>query len=89
MHIVHRWGLQLGAQAHIPGAAGVPVRKGLNMVETDKQEGPGAVGNGYLEYIDVQAGDFFIFLKIGQIVSGAFSIEVTGSAVNFLQVTGP
>lgn len=64
-----------------PQAAGVSANTGLNMVETDTREGPGAGGNGYLKFIDVQAGDFFYVLVDRAIGSGAFSIEVTGSAV--------
>lgn len=64
-----------------PQAAGVPVYTGLNYTETDHFEGPGEDGNGYLQYIDVLAGEEYIMIIDRPHGSGGFSMEMTGSAV--------
>ena len=45
-----------------PQDVGVPANTGLNLIETDVTEGPGADGNGYLMFIEVTAGDTFYML---------------------------
>lgn len=64
-----------------PQNAGVPVNTGLNYTETDHFEGPGEDGNGYLQYIDVLAGEEYIMIIDRPHGSGGFSMEMTGSAV--------
>ncbi|MEL6810906.1 MAG: T9SS type B sorting domain-containing protein [Bacteroidota bacterium] len=63
-----------------PQAAGVPANTGLNMDETDVTEGPGEDGNGYLKYIEVEAGDIYYVLIDRPHGSGKFDISYTGSA---------
>jgi len=63
-----------------PDAAGVPANTGLNLTETDVTEGPGADGNGYLQFIDVEAGDTYYLLIDRPHGSGKFDISYTGSA---------
>jgi gliding motility-associated-like protein len=63
-----------------PQAAGVPANTGLNLTETDVTEGPGEDGNGYLQFIDVNAGDSFFVLIDRPHGSGKFDISYTGSA---------
>lgn len=63
-----------------PQAAGVPVATGLNMDETDVNEGPGEDGNGYLKYIDVTAGDIYYLLVDRAVGSGPLSLFYTGTA---------
>ena len=63
-----------------PGAAGVPVDTGLNMTETDTEEGPGEDGNGYLKYIDAVAGEVYYLLVDRAEGSGPFSLFYTGTA---------
>lgn len=64
-----------------PQNAGVPANTGLNLTEVDHFEGPGELGNGYLQYIDAQAGEEYIILIDRPHGSGGFSLEMTGSAV--------
>lgn len=64
-----------------PQQAGVSAETGLSLNETDLTEGPGENGNGFLKYIEVQAGDFFYVLVDRAIGSEGFSVEVTGSAI--------
>lgn len=63
-----------------PLDAGVPVATGLNMDETDVNEGPGADGNGYLMYIDATAGDVYYLLVDRAVGSGPLSLFYTGTA---------
>ena len=63
-----------------PQAAGVPANTGLNLIETDVTEGPGADGNGYLMFIEVTAEDTFYILIDRPHGSGKFDISYTGSA---------
>ncbi|QAA82881.1 T9SS type B sorting domain-containing protein [Aequorivita sp. H23M31] len=63
-----------------PENAGVPADTGLNMTETDTEEGPGEDGNGYLKYIDVQAGEVYYLIVDRAQGSGPFSIFYTGTA---------
>lgn len=63
-----------------PGAAGVSANTGLNMTETDTEEGPGEDGNGYLRYIDAEAGDVYYLLVDRAEGSGPFSLFYTGTA---------
>ena len=63
-----------------PQAAGVPADTGLNMTETDTEEGPGEDGNGYLRYIDAVAGDVYYLLVDRAQGSGPFSLFYTGTA---------
>lgn len=64
-----------------PEQAGVSANTGLNMTETDTSEGPGADGNGYLMYIDAQAGDIYYLLVDRAVGDNGFSINLTGTAV--------
>lgn len=63
-----------------PLAAGVPAATGLNMEETDTEEGPGEDGNGYLRYIEAQAGDTYYLLADRAEGSGPLSLFYTGTA---------
>lgn len=64
-----------------PQNAGVPVNTGLNLFETDHFEGPGEHGNGYLQYLDVLAGEEYIMIIDRPHGSGGFDLLMTGSAV--------
>lgn len=63
-----------------PQQAGVPADTGLNMTETDTEEGPGEDGNGYLKYIDALAGEVYYLLVDRAEGSGPLSIFYTGTA---------
>ncbi len=63
-----------------PQNAGVQVATGLNMDETDVNEGPGEDGNGYLKYIDATAGDVYYLLVDRAVGSGPLSLFYTGTA---------
>lgn len=63
-----------------PENAGIPADTGLNMTETDTEEGPGEHGNGYLKYIDALAGEVYYLLVDRAVGSGPFSIFYTGTA---------
>lgn len=63
-----------------PQNAGVQVATGLNMEETDTQEGPGEDGNGYLQFIDAQVGEVYYLLVDRAVGSGPFSLFYTGMA---------
>lgn len=63
-----------------PQEAGVPAATGLNMVETDNEEGPGEDGNGYLKYIDALAGETYYLLADRAEGSGPLSLFYTGTA---------
>lgn len=63
-----------------PIDAGVPVATGLNMDETDVNEGPGVDGNGYLMYIEASAGDVYYLLVDRAVGSGPLSLFYTGTA---------
>jgi gliding motility-associated-like protein len=63
-----------------PNAAGVTGDTGLNDTETDNVEGPGALGNGFLQELTVNAGEVYyiiVGLAVGQ---GGFSLSTRGSA---------
>ncbi|WP_438968577.1 T9SS type B sorting domain-containing protein [Nonlabens sp.] len=63
-----------------PAAAGVSGDTGLNDTETDTIEGPGQLGNGFLQELTVNAGEVYyiiVGLAIGQ---GGFSLSTSGSA---------
>jgi gliding motility-associated-like protein len=63
-----------------PDAAGVTGDTGLNDTEVDTQEGPGPLGNGFLQELTVSAGETYyiiVGLAIGQ---GGFSLSTSGSA---------
>jgi len=63
-----------------PYQAGISGNTGLNMTETDINEGPGEDGNGYLRYIDALAGDVYYLLLDRAEGTGGFSISYTGTA---------
>lgn len=63
-----------------PQNAGVQVATGLNMEETDVNEGPGEHGNGYLKYIDAMAGEVYYLLVDRAVGSGPLSLFYTGTA---------
>lgn len=63
-----------------PNAAGVTGETGLNDTEVDTIEGPGQLGNGFLQELTVNAGEIYyiiVGLAVGQ---GGFSISTSGSA---------
>jgi len=64
-----------------PEQAGVPANTGLNMTETDVTEGPGEDGNGYLMYIDAEAGDIYYILVDRAVGDNGFSLNLTGTAI--------
>jgi len=63
-----------------PQEAGVPAETGLNLTETDVTEGPGPDGNGYLKFIEAQAGDKYYLLIDRAVGAGGFVLNYTGSA---------
>lgn len=63
-----------------PQEAGVPAETGLNLTETDVTEGPGPDGNGYLKFIEAQAGDTYYLLIDRAVGAGGFVLNYTGSA---------
>ncbi|WP_432411692.1 T9SS type B sorting domain-containing protein [Rasiella sp. SM2506] len=63
-----------------PQDAGVPAETGLNLTETDVTEGPGPDGNGYLKFIEAQAGDSYFILIDRAVGSEGFDFRYTGSA---------
>lgn len=63
-----------------PEDAGVSANTGLNLEETDTNEGPGLDGNGYLRYIDAQAGDIYYLLVDRAVGSGGLGLFYTGTA---------
>lgn len=63
-----------------PAAAGVTGDTGLNDTEVDTIEGPGQLGNGFLQELTVNAGEVYyiiVGLAVGQ---GGFSLSTSGSA---------
>jgi gliding motility-associated-like protein len=64
-----------------PQAAMVPAITGLNDIETDSFEGPGADGNGFLKQIDAASGDIYYMIVDRPIGNDGFTIEMTGTAV--------
>jgi gliding motility-associated-like protein len=63
-----------------PAAAGVTGETGLNDTEVDTTEGPGQLGNGFLQELSVNAGEVYyiiVGLAVGQ---GGFSLSTSGSA---------
>ncbi|RFN59842.1 T9SS type B sorting domain-containing protein [Marixanthomonas ophiurae] len=63
-----------------PEAAEVSANTGLNMEETDTEEGPGQDGNGYLKFIEAEAGDVYYLLVDRAVGSGGFSLFYNGTA---------
>ncbi len=63
-----------------PEEAGVSANTGLNLTETDTEEGPGEDGNGYLMFIDILAGEEYYILLDRPHGSGNFNFEYTGTA---------
>ncbi|WGK65194.1 T9SS type B sorting domain-containing protein [Croceiramulus getboli] len=63
-----------------PQQAGVSADTGLNGTETDTQEGPGPDGNGYLQWLTVNAGERYYILVDRAIGSAGFNFNTTGSA---------
>jgi len=63
-----------------PENAGVSPETGLNLTETDVNEGPGEDGNGYLRFIEAEAGDVYYLLVDRAVGSGGFSLFYTGTA---------
>ena len=73
-------GASLRCSSTNPQMADVPVATGLNMDQTDVNEGPGEDGDGYLMYIDALAGDTFYLLVDRAVGSGPLSLFYTGTA---------
>lgn len=63
-----------------PVGAGVSGNTGLNNVETDINEGPGAQGNGYLQELTVQAGQSYIIIVGLAEGAGGFTFNSGGTA---------
>ena len=55
-------------------------RTGMNGSETDVSEGPGASGNSFVRWLDVNAGDNYFIVIDRPIGNSPFSLEWTGSA---------
>jgi gliding motility-associated-like protein len=73
-------GVAIRCSSTNPAAAGVTGDTGLNDTETDVNEGPGQLGNGFLQELTVNAGEVYyviIGLATGQ---GGFSLSTSGSA---------
>ncbi|WP_397301871.1 T9SS type B sorting domain-containing protein [Nonlabens ulvanivorans] len=63
-----------------PRDAGVTGETGLNSVETDFIEGPGANGNGFLQELTVNAGEVYYVIVALAVGTGGFSISTGGTA---------
>lgn len=63
-----------------PQAAGVTGDTGLNDTETDTEEGPGQLGNGYLSAINATAGDVYYILVGLAVGTGGFQLNPGGTA---------
>lgn len=53
---------------------------GMNAVETDTAEGPGVLGNNFVKWLTVQAGETYYLVIDRPIGSSDFSIDWTGTA---------
>ncbi|WP_242204327.1 T9SS type B sorting domain-containing protein [Aestuariivivens insulae] len=53
---------------------------GMNSASTDISEGPGADGNSFVKWLDVQAGDTYFIVIDRPIGNSPFSLEWTGTA---------
>ncbi len=53
---------------------------GMNATETDTSEGPGASGNSFVRWLDVNAGDTYFIVIDRPIGNSPFSLEWTGTS---------
>lgn len=53
---------------------------GMNSISTDTSEGPGAAGNSFVRWLDVNAGDTYFIVIDRPIGNSPFSLEWTGTA---------
>ena len=53
---------------------------GMNSISTDTSEGPGAAGNSFVKWLDVNAGDTYFIVIDRPIGNSPFSLEWTGTA---------
>lgn len=53
---------------------------GMNSTSTDTSEGPGAAGNSFVRWLDVNAGETYFVVIDRPIGNGPFSLEWTGTA---------
>lgn len=64
-----------------PQAAGLSDNlTGMNSIETDPDEGPGADGNSFVSDIDVLAGESYFIIIDRPIGNSSFSLDWTGTA---------
>ncbi|NER15501.1 T9SS type B sorting domain-containing protein [Leptobacterium flavescens] len=63
-----------------PPAAGVPTLTGMRDSETDTSEGPGPAGNGFVQSLNVNAGEEYYILVDNFSQNGGFTIDFTGTA---------
>ncbi len=74
-------GTSLRCSTTNPQQAGVSALTGMNATETDVSEGPGANGNGFVKWINVNAGErYLLFIdKFNQ--TQGFNLSWTGTAL--------
>ena len=53
---------------------------GMNETETDTSEGPGPLGNSYIQWLNVQSGETYYLIVDRPIGTANFSLEWTGTA---------
>ena len=73
-------GVSIRCSSTNPRAAGVSGNTGLDLTSVDITEGPGRLGDGYLRFIDVQAGERYYLLIDRAVGAGGFSLNYTGNA---------
>lgn len=63
-----------------PFFVNIPTTKGLNDIETDENEGPGELGNGFVKSINAVASEEYYILIDNYSENGGFKLEFTGTA---------
>jgi len=65
-----------------PQSAGVGAETGMNEIETEFSEGPGALGNGFVHWLDaVQTGEIYYVLIDNFNRDAGFTLNFTGTAI--------
>uniref|UniRef100_UPI0018C9FF39 hypothetical protein n=1 Tax=Aureivirga marina TaxID=1182451 RepID=UPI0018C9FF39 len=73
-------GSPIRCSATNPQAAGVPALTGMNGTETDTSEGPGAAGNGFVQWLTVTSGEEYYLLLDNWNQQDGATLEWTGTA---------
>lgn len=73
-------GVSIRCSSTNPQNAGISGNTGLDLTSVDVTEGPGALGDGYLRFIDVQAGERYYLVIDRAVGAGGFSLNYTGNA---------